>query len=78
MEASATVFQLPSRRLLLIKCADWAGAAGTARDIVDVLVGSELQSPASSVATAEVLPPASDPGLSQLVQIQIASHVAVC
>ena len=45
MEASATVFQLPFRRRLLIKCADWAGAAGTARDILDVLVASELHRP---------------------------------
>jgi len=78
MEASATVFQLPSRRRLLIKRADWADAAGAARDIVGVPVGSELQSPASLVATAEALPPAADRGLSQLVQTQIASHVAVC
>ena len=77
MEASATVFQLPSRRLL-IKRAHWADNAGASRDLVDVLVGSGLQSPANSVATAEVLPPASDRGLSKLVQSLTASHVAVC
>ena len=51
MEAFATVFQLSSGRCLLIKCGHWSGAAGAARDIIDVLVGSELQSRANLLLT---------------------------
>ena len=78
MEASATVLHLPSRNRLLIKCAEWIGTSGAAHDILNAVVQSKLQSPVNSAAIAEALPPASDRGLSTLVQNQTVSRVAAC